>query len=285
MMATRGPIRPESIGFPTQPPFLTTLGMVAPGKLATDPSILPKGAPVTEVLYEELRGTAGPAGVAEASVRTKFDEQGRVTEQIERRWNRETDTRYSYRSGRLASMETTFPDAKSPVPMSWNYWTYDDRGKLTEYRRGSGVAIQNHKLGFQYDAKGRLLAFDYREGEDDKPFSHTEIGYSKDGQTVTVTTTFAGTKIIDESIRTLDDRGRIVRVKLEAVGRATTVQASDVSFRYDDHGRLLEQTTNATKFSDSGAEHDLPPGTISIAYDDRAHSKTTRYSNPVEGSL
>ncbi len=288
VFATSGPIPLESVGLPPQPPFRTLLGMVDPGKLATDPSITPKGGAVSEVFYEELRGMATPAGTAgavEASVRTKFDEQGHVIEQVENRWNRETHTLYSYQDGRLVKMETTSPNGKKAAPTSWSYWTYEARGKLTEYRRGNGTAIQNHELGFHYDNKGRLLGFEYRQGADDRPFSRTEISYSNDGKTIVVTRTFAESKITDRSTRTLDDQGRVVRVMLDSEGRATKEQATKIFFRYDEQGRLVEQTTDAQKFSDSGAEHDLPPGTISIAYDDRIHTKTTRYSIPNQGSV
>jgi YD repeat-containing protein len=286
MMATMGPVPLESIGLPPQPPFLTLLGMAGLGKLATDPSISPIGA-VSEVFHEELRGTAtaaGPAGAVEASVRTKFDRQGRVVEQVENRWNHETDTLYGYQSDRLVSMDTTFPDNKKAA-VHWSYWTYDSGGKLKEYRRGGGSTIENHELGFQYDNKGRLLRFENRQGADDAPFSRTEVTYSNDAKRVVVTTVFAGTKIIDRSARTLDDQGRVVRVMLDSEGRATNEQAHNIVFRYDEQGRLVEQTTDASKFSDSGVEHDLPPGTISIAYDDRTHTKTTKYSNPDEGTL
>lgn len=287
MAMSAGPIPPESVGVPAEPPLLTLLGIVNPGKLATDPSIPPKGR-VSEVLHEELRGRtlpAGRAGEVEASVRTKFDNQGRVTERIEKRWGGETDTVYAYRDGRLVSIESTVPGAKKPTPKAWNYWTYDSQGKVTEYQRGRGSSIENHELGFQYDSQGRLLALDYRQGANDQPFSHTQISYSNDGRTVIVTKTFTGTKIVDRSTRVLDDQGRVVQVKFASEGREPNDQAKNVVFRYDGKGRLVEQTTDATKFSQSGAELDLPPGTISIVYDDKAHTKRTKYSFPGEGSI
>ena len=288
VMATIGPIPLESVGLPSQPPFLTLIGMADPGRLATDPSISPKGAAVSEVLHEELRGATTPAGAAgsvEASVRTKFDEQGRLVEKIESRWNNETDTTYGYQEGRLVKMETTFPNAKKSVPTAWNYWSYDNRGKLTEFRRGSGSALLNHELNFKYDGNGRLLGFDYRQGADDKLFSHTDVSYSNDGKMVMVTKAFAGSKIIDRSTRTLDDQGHVVRVMLDSEGRAPNEQAKQIDFRYDARGRLVEQRTDARGFSKSGAEDDLPPGTVRITYDDENHTKTTKYSNPLEGSI
>lgn len=286
-MATSGPIPADSLSLPSPPPFLTLLGMASPGKFVTDPSIPPKG-PVSEVLYEELRGTATPAGAAGtvvASRRTKFDQQGHLTEQIENRWGTESDTVYSYQNGRLVSMETTFPTSQKARPKAWGYWSYDSSGKLMEYRRGGGSELQNHELNFKHDVRGRLLAFEYRQGADDKPFSRTEISYSDDGKTIGVSRRFLESKIVDRSTRVLDEQSRTVRVVLVSEGRAPNDEAKNIRFRYDEKGRVVEQTTDATKFSDSGAEQDLPPGTISIVYDDAMHTKTTKYSFAGEGTM
>jgi hypothetical protein len=287
LMALSGPIPPESVGLPPPAPLLTSLGMLDPGKFATDPSIALKGA-VLEVFHEELRGIAtpaGPAGEVEASVRTKFDEQGHVIEKIEKRWGSQTETIYGYQDRRLVSMESTYPHAKKPVPKSWSYWTYNNQGKLIEYRRGRGATIENHELGFQYDTKGRLFSFEYRQGANDMPFSRTEISYSADGKTVIATKRYLGTKIIDRTTSTLDDHGRVIRLVPESEGRPMPEQAGSVVFRYDDKGRLAEQITDARKFGGPGSEFDLPPGTISITYDDRIHTKTTKYSFPNEGPV
>jgi YD repeat-containing protein len=288
LMSLIGPIPPESVGLPPQPPFITFIGVGNPGKLATDPSIPPKVGAVAQVFYEELRGIAtraGPEGGVEASVLTKYDGEGRVTERVEKRWGSETDTLYRYQDGRLVSMESTFPDSNKSRPKAWNHWTYNSRGKLMEFRRGSGTEIQNHFLGFRYDDKGRLLAFEYRQGRDDKPFSRTEIGYSDDGRTVVAVESFAESNTSKRSTLILDTQGRVVRVILGNDGRFTREQAHEIVFRYDDQGRLLEQTTDAVKFSDVGAENDLPPGRISIAYDDKARTRTTTYTVPNEGTL
>jgi len=288
LMATAvGRIPPESVGLPPQPPFITLLGIANPGRMATDPSIPPKG-PIAEVIYEELRPLTTPAGRAgevEASVRTKYDEKGNITAQIENRFGSTTDSVYLYQDDRLVGIESTFPDARRPQLTAFNYWTYDSNGKLTEYRRGRGAEIQNHEINFRYDSQGRLLAFDYRQGKDDKLFSHTDIGYSSDDRTVVVTRTFPGNKIASRSTRVLDGKGRVVRVSLTGEGRPAENLASVILFVYDEQGRLLGQTTNATKLSKSGVENDLPPGTISITYDDNSHTRTTKYTVPGPGDL
>jgi ribosomal protein L31 len=47
---------------------------------------------------------------------------------------------------------------------------------------------------------------------------------------------------------------------------------------------LIEQDTDAHEFDKSGSEGELPPGKISIAYDDVKYTKTTSYSGD-EGLL
>src|SRR5262249_25111990 len=141
----------EDIGRPRQAPFITFLGIVTPGKMATDPS-LPLSGPVAEVLYEELRAhktPAGPAGEVVASIRTKYDEAGRPIEKIPQQGGTETITINRYEGTQLVSQETTFPNSKKPRPKFWNYWEFDQSRKLIEYRRGSGDQIQNHTTEFQ----------------------------------------------------------------------------------------------------------------------------------------
>lgn len=94
-----------------------------------------------------------------------------------------------------------------------------------------------------------------------------------------------GSNTIDRTTLILDDHGRVVRATLASESRAPSHLAKDVRFRYDEHGRLVGHTTDAEKFSEAGAEHDLPPGTISISYDDKARTKTTRYTAPKEGAM
>ena len=77
----------------------------------TDASLPPKG-PVAEILTEELRTETTPGGFAGevlTSVRTKYDEQGRVVEESRTEIGRETVTVNGYQGTRIVSQETTFP--------------------------------------------------------------------------------------------------------------------------------------------------------------------------------
>ena len=281
-------IADQDIGLPPQAPFITFLGTVTPGKMATDPS-LPLSGPVAEALYEELRAQktpAGPAGEVVTSIRTKYDEAGRTTEETRKQWGTETTTINRYEGTRLVSQETTFPNIKKPRPKSWNYWVYDQSGKLTEYRRGSGDEIQNHYANFKRDGQGRLTSFEYRQGAKDEFFSRTEFRYSPDGKTIDSTFYDATGDVTRSTTQSVDDQGHVVWVAIcERDWKTKKPKAPlKVAFRYDAQGRLLEQNTGAHEFEAAGSEHELPPGRISIAYDDVKHTKTTAYAG-YEGLL
>src|SRR5437764_835373 len=142
-------INQQDLGRPPQPPFITFLGLVAGQKLATDPSLQLNG-PVAEVLYEELRSQAtpaGPAGEAIESIRTKYDELGRVIQKDRRAYGPAAKTVSRYEGTRLVSEETSF-DSNAQQPNAWNYWKYDEHGKLIDYKRGRGDKLENHETNF-----------------------------------------------------------------------------------------------------------------------------------------
>jgi len=278
----------RDLGRPSQPPFITFLGIVTPGKMTTDPSLVPQG-PVAEVLFEELRATTspgGPAGQVLTSIKTTYDQQGRAIEDVRKEYGGETNTVNRYDGPRLVSQESTFPNSKAPRPKFWNRWTYNQSGKLTEYRRGSGDVIQNHLTNFNRDPQARLLSFDYRQGPKDDLFSHTELHYSPDGKTVEISSSDQAGNVTRITTQTADDQGHIVQATIQEWDwKAKKLKPPlKVAFRYDQQGRLIEQNTDAHDFERGGSEHELPPGKISITYDDAKHTKTTAYSGQ-EGRL
>jgi hypothetical protein len=278
----------QDVGRPPQAPFVTFLGIVMPGKLVTDPSLAPIG-PVAQTLYEELRvheTPAGPAGEVMTSIMSTWDEAGRVIEEIRKDGGSESDTINRYDGTRLVSQESTFPNSRRPRPKFRNYWVYDKSGKLIEYRRGSGDQIQNHDTNFKRDAQGRLTSYEYRQGPQDQLFSRTELRYSADGKTVDFTQYDAAGAVIQSRTQTVDDEGHVVRAAIRDRDWRTKQMKTPVkvAFRYEGKGRLIEQDTDAHEFDKSGSEGELPPGKISIAYDDVKHTKATSYSGD-EGLL
>ncbi len=256
--------------------------------MVTDPSLPAKG-PVADVLFEELRAqssSGGPAGEVVSSVKTKYDEQGRAVEEVRRDYGVETNTISRYEGNRLVSQETTFPNSKTPRPKFWNYWIYDQDGKLTEYRRGSGDSIQNHDTNFKRDEQGRLTSFEYRQGAKDELFSRTELRYSADGKTIDITSYDQSGGVTDSSTETVDAQGRVIQVVTRERDWKTKALKPPlkVVFTYGKKGRLLEQNTDEHTFEAAGSEQELPPGKVTISYDDLKHTRRTAYTSK-EGSL
>ena len=276
----------RDIGRPPRPPLITFLGIVSPGKLVTDLSLPPIG-PVAETLYEELRGQptpAGPAGEVVSSARTTYNSDGLPVEDVRTEFGSQASMISTYQGKRLVSQESTYP--ATPVKF-WEYWTYDQVGKLTEYRRGRGKEIENHDLNFTRDGEGRLTGFEYRQGPKDEPGQRTAIIYSDAGKTATTIHYNMQTgEETDSLIQKMDDEGRVIHVEIRERDWQTKKPKTPlgVTFRYDQKGRLVEQNTDPHEFERAGSEEELPPGKISIAYDDVKQTKTTEYKNQ-EGSL
>jgi hypothetical protein len=279
----------QDIGRPPKAPFITFLGIaMSTGKLVTDPSLPPVG-PVVQTLYEELRARetpAGPAGEVIMSITSSWDDAGRVIEVIQKNRGPESDTINRYEGTRLVSQESTFPNSRQLTPKRWNYWRYDESGKLIDYRRGSGDQIENHVTNFKHDARGRLTSYEYRQGPKDELFSRTEFTYSADGRTVVFSQYDADGAVTESNTQTVDDQGHVVTAVIQDRDWQTKQMkaALKVAFHYDGTGRLIEQITEAHEFEKSGSEFELPPGKVSIAYDDVKHTKTISYSGD-EGSL
>jgi len=273
----------QDLGRPPQAPFITFLGIVAFGKVITDPSLPPAG-PVAEVVYEELRAQktpAGSAGEVVTSIKTRYDQEGHRVEEIRKEWGSETNTVYRYEATRVVSEESTFPNSRQPRPKFWNYWIYDQFGKLTEYRRGSGDKIQNHVTNFKRDDQGRLVSFEYREGPRDELASRTGLRYSGGGKTVDYVFYDPAGEVTRSTTQTGNDRRQVVLAVIRERDWQTKKPKTplSVAFRYDEKGRLVEQNTGAHEFEKAGSEHELPPGKVSITYDDVKRTKTTAYSS------
>jgi hypothetical protein len=273
----------RDIGHPPQAPFITFLGIVSPGRMATDPS-LPLNGPVAEVLYEELRAQetpAGPGGDVIAAIRTKYDEAGLPIQESRKEWGTETATVNWYEGTRLVSQETTFRNSGKLRPKSWNYWVYDQSGKLIEYRRGSGDQIQNRYTNFKRDAQGRMTSFEYWQGANDALFGRTEFRYSSDGKTIESVFFDATGADIRSTIQTMDDQGHVSSVVIRERDWKTKKSKAPVRvpFRYDANGRVMEQNTDADTVGRASEELQFPPGRVSITYDDVKRTKTTVYEH------
>ena len=100
----------------------------------------------------------------------------------------------------------------------------------------------------------------------------------------------AAGEVTRSTTQTVDDRGHVVLVVIREFDWKTKKPKTPlkVAFRYDEKGRLVEQNTDAHEFEGAGSEHELPPGKISITYNDAQRTKTTAYSSdegPIASTL
>ena len=80
--------------------------------------------------------------------------------------------------------------------------------------------------------------------------------------------------------QTVDDEGRIIRMVTRVRDPRTKKLAPPrkVTFSYDSKGRLVEQSADESDLETARDERSLPPGKVTVVYDDAEHSKTTAYS-------
>jgi hypothetical protein len=110
----------------------------------------------------------------------------------------------------MVSQESSYLRQGKPEK-EWNYWTYDSAGKLTDFRRGRGDALENHYTNFVCDNQARLTAFEYRQGPGDQLQNRITLVYSSDGQTV-VTSKYDATGTLFETLsETLNTAGKVIR--------------------------------------------------------------------------
>lgn len=181
---------------------------------------------------------------------------------------------------------STYPDTKKPSPIFWSYWTYDQAGKLVDYRRGKDEELQNHDTNFKRDRQGRLVSFEYRQGAKDELLDRTEFRYSSDGRTIDLILYDKYGAEIRSTTEIQDDQGRVISAVLRRQDWKTKKPKAPikVTFRYDAKGRLLEQDTAPYDVEKSGGEFELPPGKVLVTYDDAKNTKTTSAAGE-EGAL
>ena len=184
---TVGDIFESGIVRPPAPPFVTLIGVGAPGRMANDPSIAPKG-PVARLVSEEFFydiGTRSVTSTVSSTVTRWFDESGREVRRTEMNGVTETRVLTTYDGGHIRARETSYFRQGKPGGLPFQeLWIYDEVGRVVDFRRGRADTLQNHLTKINYDRESRLTSLEYHQGPADELFSRTEYTYQDSGNLI-----------------------------------------------------------------------------------------------------
>jgi hypothetical protein len=194
---------------PLSPPIIVFEGMISPGIMITNPSILPQG-PVARIVVEDyqrnVREPSQPLALSQTST-IDFDDQGRDVGEVVRESSRETRSALAYQDGHILEINTSFKyEGKPPGAAIRDSWSYNTSGHVTDYQRVSGNKLQNHWTDFKYDPQGRLIALDYRQPPNDKLQERIEYKYAKDGKQLEQDRSEASGERFQVQTRIIDDK-------------------------------------------------------------------------------
>src|ERR1700683_2601094 len=95
---------------PHGPPAMTFLDLASPGKMITNPTILPQG-PVARIVVEDyrvkVREPSQPLALSQ-TLTMDFDEQERDVSEVVREGSSETRTALAYQDGHISEINTSF---------------------------------------------------------------------------------------------------------------------------------------------------------------------------------
>jgi hypothetical protein len=182
-----------------------------------------------------------------------------------------------FRDGRPQSQTVDYHSAKRGDWQEWQEWTYDDHGRLSDFRAGRDKAEWNHYLNFKYDDEGRPLKYEYRDSKIGGPSVFIEISYA--GKVVTLSRLGENRHKFFEQVQLLDDKMRVVDLKVSDLSDGQLKLWYHVAFKYDEKGRVIEQSTDPFKVG-SGDDYSPIPGKLVVQYDDEKHWGEQKFYDP-----
>jgi hypothetical protein len=269
------------------PPKDPTISAVTPlwqGVLQQE-NVLALSGPVTEALREDVIPEGSAPAPGRRTTTLKFDNENHLIENTYRDALGKTKTVNVFQNGKLQSQTTKHRgiDRKFPDWQEWQTWSYDTKGRLSDFRDGQDQAEYNHYLNFKYSPGGRPLGYEYRPSGADGPSTYTEFRYERNK--VTMVRFGQNRRIGFEQIYVLDPSNHVIEHSISDAGRSGTLKLwYHTTFKYDDQGRLTEQTTDKYNYAPGDVDSEPPPGRIVIQYDDKKHTGEQDFYSP-EGKL
>jgi hypothetical protein len=264
-------------GPPKNPPIFSMMTAIWQGGLQYEDNVNLKGSVVKVVREEDQTREDNPNPFHHKSVLT-FDEQEHLIERVDEDSMGIATTTLQWVHGRLERMSTEHhrKDGKMPDWSEWEKWSYDNKGRVSEFRAGRDKEQMNWLVNFRYDEMGRPL------GYEDKAVSLVEISYSGNAITLSRLEKYNRHKFF-EQVQRLDDQKRVTDLRVSDISGGQLKLWYHVAFRYDQKGRVIEQDTDPFKLG-SGDDYSPLPGKVLVSYDDEKRTGEQKYYDP-EGKL
>jgi hypothetical protein len=254
-------------GPPKNPPIFSEMTVILQGGLEFENTIDISG-PVAEV--QRVDQLQSQSETAERRVTTlKFDDQERLVKRISQDMLGSTTTTNIFREGKLQSQTVDYHSTSHGDWQEWQRWSYDEHGRVSDFRAGRDKVEWNHYLNFKYDAQDRPLGYEYLDSKIGGSPIFTELSYS--GKIVTMNRFGDNRRKFFEQVQILDDQNRVIDLKVSDLSGGELKQWYHVKFEYDAKGRVTEQTTDPFKLG-SGDDYSPIPGKLVVDYDDEKHS-------------
>lgn len=256
----------ELPGAPQNPPIFSEMTAILQGGLQFEDVSTLKGA-VARVEREESQPEQANPNPSHRKTILTLDDQGRLVRRVnEDSLGVSTTTNVWDRNGHLENQTVAHHrnDGKLADWTEWQKWSYDEHGRLSEFRAGRDKDQMNWFVNFRYDDHGRPL------GYEDKAVSLVEISYA--GKRVTLSKLQkSDRRKFFEQIQTLDDKNRVVDLRVSDLSRGQLKLWYHVAFKYDSKGRVIEQDTDPFQLGD-GDDYSPIPGKLIVLYDDENSS-------------
>jgi hypothetical protein len=263
-------------GPPKNPPIFSQMTVILQGSLQFENTVDVKG-PVAEVHRQEAQLPGQNPNPYHTSTTLKFDDQERLIKRIFENSLATSTLTNVFRDGKLQSQTVDNHSANRGDSQEWQRWSYDEHGRLSEYRAGQDKEERNHYLNFKYDSNGRLLGYEYRQSGAEWPFNFTEVTYS--GNSVDESTFDEQRRKIYEQVQVVDGSNRVIDLKVSDRNDGPLKLWYHVTFKYDEKGRVVEQNTDPFKVGD-GDDASPIPGKLVVQHDDEKHWGEQKFYDP-----
>jgi hypothetical protein len=255
-------------GPPKNPPIFSEMTAILQGNLQYRNTTDVRGS-VANIEREEIQSPGQAPNQHHTTTTINFDSDGHLIRLTYEDSLGVSTTTNVWENGKLQSQNVSHHrnDGNFPDWNEWQRWTYDKDGRLSEFKAGRDKQEMNDYINFKYDPKGRPLGYElYAQ-------TLTEISYT--GNKITLSRMQKNQRLeFFEQAQVVDDKGRVIDL---SVSDGNPLKPwYHVTFKYDDRGRVVEQSTDPFKLG-SGDDYCPIPGKLVVNYDDVKHSGEQRF--------